>query len=395
MHADRDADVIQLLTALVSIPSPSGREARASRVLTDWMHERGFAARVDEAGNAIGVKGEGPREILLLGHIDTFPGDIAVRREGDLLYGRGTVDAKGPLCTFAAAAAGVTVPPGWRVTVVGAVEEEAATSRGARHILRQRIPPSGHAPAFCVIGEPSRWDRVTLGYRGRVVLDLRARLPQAHSAGSARLPAEAGVALWRAIESYCDAESGFDRLSAALNRIVTQSEGAYAVVDLAVGVRVPPARDPEVVESDLIRRLAAELFGEAARVTLEEASEPPEGPRCREYLVVGDAPRFEGAELRCVAQGGEPAYAGGKSNSLVRAFLAAIRAEGGAPRFVVKTGTSDMNVVGPFWPETPMVAYGPGDSALDHTPNEHVDLQEYLKAVGVLRATLGGLMTNG
>jgi hypothetical protein len=93
---------------------------------------------VDDAGSAVGVKGDGPQEILLLGHIDTFPGEVPVRQEGDLLYGRGTVDAKGPLCTFAAAAAQASVPANWRITVVGAVEEECATSKGARYVLAQR-----------------------------------------------------------------------------------------------------------------------------------------------------------------------------------------------------------------------------------------------------------------
>jgi LysW-gamma-L-lysine carboxypeptidase len=86
--------------------------------------------------------------------------------------------------------------------------------------------------------------------------------------------------------------------------------------------------------------------------------------------------------------GGEVAYKAGKSNPLVRTFLAAIRAAGGEPRFVVKTGTADMNVVGPYWPDTPMVAYGPGDSRLDHTPNEHIDLNEYVRAIEVLTAVL-------
>jgi LysW-gamma-L-lysine carboxypeptidase len=58
------------------------------------------------------------------------------------------------------------------------------------------------------------------------------------------------------------------------------------------------------------------------------------------------------------------------------------------PRFVVKTGTADMNVVAPHWPETPVLAYGPGDSNLDHTPNEHIDLNEYLRAIEVLKGTL-------
>jgi LysW-gamma-L-lysine carboxypeptidase len=47
-----------------------------------------------------------------------------------------------------------------------------------------------------------------------------------------------------------------------------------------------------------------------------------------------------------------------------------------------------MNVVGPHWPGTPIVAYGPGDSSLDHTPDEHINLSEYLQAIEVLRGVL-------
>jgi [amino group carrier protein]-lysine/ornithine hydrolase len=39
----------------------------------------------------------------------------------------------------------------------------------------------------------------------------------------------------------------------------------------------------------------------------------------------------------------------------------------------------------------PIVAYGPGDSALDHTPDEHIDLDEYLRAVRVLTSALARL----
>ena len=77
----------------------------------------------------------------------------------------------------------------------------------------------------------------------------------------------------------------------------------------------------------------------------------------------------------------------GKNTPPVRALLRAIRAEGGKPRFKLKTGTSDMNLLGPAW-GCPIVAYGPGDSALDHTPDEHIDLDEFRRAVGVLARTL-------
>ena len=87
--------------------------------------------------------------------------------------------------------------------------------------------------------------------------------------------------------------------------------------------------------------------------------------------------------------GYEPAWRSGRDNVLVRSFLAAIREvePDSRPSFVVKTGTSDMNVVGPLW-GCPVVAYGPGDSNLDHTPHEHISLHEYWQAIRSLEHAL-------
>jgi LysW-gamma-L-lysine carboxypeptidase len=82
-----------------------------------------------------------------------------------------------------------------------------------------------------------------------------------------------------------------------------------------------------------------------------------------------------------------PAYRAGKNTPLVRAFLAAIRAEGVTPGFTMKSGTSDMNLVAPAW-KCPAVAYGPGDSNLDHTPDEHILVSEYLRGISVLAEVL-------
>ena len=82
-----------------------------------------------------------------------------------------------------------------------------------------------------------------------------------------------------------------------------------------------------------------------------------------------------------------PAYRAEKNTPLVRAFLGAIRGAGGSPVFSVKTGTSDMNLVAPLWGCQTM-AYGPGDSDLDHTPNEHILISEYQRAVKILAGVL-------
>ena len=72
-----------------------------------------------------------------------------------------------------------------------------------------------------------------------------------------------------------------------------------------------------------------------------------------------------------------------RDSVLARALRVAIRQAGGTPVFKLKTGTSDMNVVAPHW-NAPTLAYGPGDSRLDHTPEERLDLAEYDRAVAVL-----------
>ena len=89
-----------------------------------------------------------------------------------------------------------------------------------------------------------------------------------------------------------------------------------------------------------------------------------------------------------------PAFRAQKNTALVRAALAAIRAEGGTPRFVVKTGTSDMNMVAPAW-GCQTIAYGPGDSSLDHTPEEHISLAEFQCSIVVLRGILERLSSVG
>ncbi|MDA2923014.1 M20/M25/M40 family metallo-hydrolase, partial [Patescibacteria group bacterium AH-259-L07] len=60
----------------------------------------------------------------------------------------------------------------------------------------------------------------------------------------------------------------------------------------------------------------------------------------------------------------------------------------GKPKFLKKTGTSDFNIVAHHWQGIPIVTYGPGNSKFDHTPYEHIDLDEYLRSINILHQVL-------
>jgi len=340
------------LIGLVSQYSPSGSERRAVEWLIERMKSLGYDdAFIDEAGNAVGVMGKGEKQVVLLGHIDTVPGEISVREENGILYGRGAVDAKGPLACFVDAVANVGAQEGWQFVVIGAVEEER-DSEGARFVVNQ------YQPDFAIIGEPNHWDRIALGYKGSAWANVVVKREQAHTASGEETAAEAAVDVWLKIKAYVnqfneDKKRVFDQLLLTLRGVDSSQDGFEQKATLRVGVRLPV----EVAPEDWYQKL--------------------------EEIVEGAVVERTGFAI--------PAWGCEKNTPLVRSFLSGIRSQGGEPRFVYKTGTADLNIVAPVW-QCPAVVYGPGDSSLDHTPNEHIELEEYARAVEVLTYTLRKLI---
>jgi LysW-gamma-L-lysine carboxypeptidase len=337
---------IELLEGLLQRYSPTFQEAEAVNYLVAQMQAAGFEAGVDEAGNAVGRLGDGPREVMMLGHIDTVPGFIEVRREDDRLYGRGSVDAKGPLACCAAATALAGARAGYRFVVIGAVGEEG-DSRGAQFVRDH------YRPDMLIIGEPSSWDRVTLGYKGSAWFEYEVKRTLAHPAANVQSACEAAVSFWhRLAERSAQWNVGrlkmFDQLIPSLREMHSHTDGFVETAQLKFNLRVPLG------------------------ITLSEVE-----TLVREQLQEADLRMVEG----CLA------YRAEKNTPLVRSFLAAIRQHHGSPTFTVKSGTSDMNITAPVW-QCPTVAYGPGDSDLDHAPHEHILVSEYQRAIRILADVL-------
>jgi LysW-gamma-L-lysine carboxypeptidase len=329
-----NSDARRLLYDLVSTPSLSGEEDAVAQQLVEFFRERGRDVWLDEVGN---VRAPGNDALLLTSHLDTVPGDIPVEITDDILWGRGSVDAKGSLATMAVAAAKTGV------SFVGVVEEETS-SQGAHYLMADR-----DTPGAVINGEPSGWDGITLGYRGLIKGTYINTSEAGHSSRPESNAIEDAITWWDRVEDAFDPDSWtpvFEQVTPKPVRFDggTSEAGFSMEATMETQFRIPPS-----MSGDDIRNITEnELTNGSIRW---EQPIPP----------VMKSPRTE----------------------IARAFRAAIREVGGEPRQLRKSGTSDMNIFATEW-DCPMITYGPGDSDLDHTPNEHLSLDEFDKAVEVL-----------
>ncbi len=348
-------DSKEFLKQVVAIPSLSGEESKVANYIVETLKSYATETFIDGAGNVV-VKfmGTSSKQIMFLGHIDTVAGDIPVEIKDNKLYGRGSVDAKGSICTALMAAVNF-----WQkhkdinLIVIGAVEEEAASSKGARFVLANYPKPD-----VLIIGEPSGWEGITLGYKGRLVIKLITEKGNFHSAAEETTAVEEMVIVWQKLQAWQEqlnehAKGIFNKVQMSLQSINSTNDGLQQICNAFIGFRLPLSYPPSEIEKSL-----SEFLGNEGLQVQLEVNTPREQP-----------------------------YRADKDSVLSRAFRNAIRQQGGKPRFKLKTGTSDMNVVAPHW-KVPTIAYGPGDSSLDHTPIEHLGLDEYEQAIAVFERAL-------
>ncbi|HLM91020.1 MAG TPA: M20/M25/M40 family metallo-hydrolase [Thermoplasmata archaeon] len=331
-------DEARALLRLLRAYSPSGREGSAVTEFGRLARELGYTVTVDSAGNGIARRGKGRPRIVYLGHIDTVTGRRPVRQSRGRVFGRGAVDAKGPL--VAALLAGATHPGPGTLEVIASVGEET-DSRGARHLLPRRDVDA------VIAGEPSRWDGVTVGYKGDLRVEALFQGRRTHYSSPRPTTADtalewvSGVRVWVGTRQT---DSPFRSLAMKVVRSETLGEGDAESVRITLDFRLPPGTSTTSVLKDLPREPGRPHLTVPIRV------EPIETTR---------------------------------TSAVVRALEAGIRSAGGRPTLWRKGGTSDWNLVGPAW-AVPGAAYGPGDSHLDHTASESISEAELHRAVLVL-----------
>ncbi len=348
---------VQLLLDSLKVYSPSTKEARLSALLQRRMSSLGFRnVRTDAAGNAIGEIGSGRPHLLLCGHMDTVPGVIRVRQDGEKIYGRGAADAKSPMCAMICAAASQGEKP-LHVTMACVTREEG-DSLGV-HTL---IDAGGDYDA-AIFGEPGGANKVAVGYRGRMEAALTVTTTGGHAASSwvRKSAVDHALAVLSRLHDYEKRRTVKDDHYRSVNVSLTVIRGgSYSNVTprrcrTVLDIRIPPDLTAQTVRSEVLGisdDYALQNPDATVRMEFAEPTEPYEAP---------------------------------KDSAVVRAFQRSILTSlQTRPVFTHKTGTGDMNTLAERM-KIPCVTYGPGDSRLEHTDHEYVETGDYLNSISVLK----------
>jgi acetylornithine deacetylase len=179
-------DVVSLTLELCAVPSVTHNEADVVDVIAGMMKKRGLQVKRERVGSIVGrdnllvTADDHPIDLLMTTHIDTVPPYIAPILDGDILRGRGVIDAKGIAASMMLAWEQVLKQApalGQRIGLLLVVGEET-NSDGAK-----QAASSGFAPAvqYFINGEPTE-GKLCRAMKGVLAFELQARGKAGHSA---------------------------------------------------------------------------------------------------------------------------------------------------------------------------------------------------------------------
>jgi LysW-gamma-L-lysine carboxypeptidase len=355
---------VELLQKMVQISSPPGKEKKIGDFLEIEMRGLGYMVYRDSIGNVIGRLGENAPTVLLCGHMDTIPGQIPINLCNGILYGRGSVDAKGPLAAMIIAASELFHEGFKGSLIVAAVVDEEGRNQGVKTLIEDDLKVD-----YAIFGEPSNVDEMTVAYKGMVLIEVTCETETGHSSAPwlYKNAIEQSLTLYNSLKGIADSITGHDQGFKSVSICLRKIEGGKntgKVPDkckMIIEFRIPPG----VTVASLMDIINDGVIKHGVN-----------NPEINTSFNALDSVEPYQSNLR---------------SNLVRAFTRAIYQLRKKPvKLVKKAGTGDMNYYGPAV-DIPVLTYGPGDPHLDHTSEEHLIIEDYLTSITVLKETLRNL----
>ena len=186
------SDVIDLLSALVKIPSVCGQESAVAHFIGDWLEKNELPVQMMDVKPSrpnvvVTLEGKEPGpNVLLNGHMDTVEAGrgwirdpFGAKVEDGKMYGRGTIDMKSGLSCILWAVAELRqegLPRRGKLVLTAVVDEEAI-ARGTYALVQRNLLKGID---FAMIPEPTDLKVIT-AHRGRAVFEIKVRGRAAHS----------------------------------------------------------------------------------------------------------------------------------------------------------------------------------------------------------------------
>lgn len=170
---------IDTLLQWIDINSVTGAEADYGNALIGHLESLGFGAERQELSPGrfnVLARAKEPL-VVMCTHLDTVPPFFGPAREGKLIRGRGSCDAKGPALAMIEAAKRVLKSGEERIGFLFTVGEET-DGAGAQHANKQIAAP--WAPRYTIVGEPTD-NRFIKGGKGVYQCKLHGKGVAGHS----------------------------------------------------------------------------------------------------------------------------------------------------------------------------------------------------------------------
>ncbi|WP_062379897.1 succinyl-diaminopimelate desuccinylase [Demequina pelophila] len=348
-HLDLAADVTELAKALVDLPSVSGNEDRIADAVEEALAACAHLEVIRD-GNAIVARthlGRAER-VAIAGHLDTVPikGNVPGHwsEDGDVLWGRGSVDMKAGVAVQLSLAAALTAPTRDITWIFYDQEEVEAVRNGLGRLVREH--PELIEADFAVLCEPTQ-GVIEGGCNGTLRAEVTVPGRAAHSARA-----------WKGVNAIHRAAPLLAALAAHEPETHLVDGLEYREGTNAVGIRGGIAGN--VIPDECVVTVNYRF---SPRWSLEEA-------QARLEAVVAGA-GLEDFSLRFTDLSG--AARPGLDAPLAASFADAVAATGvAAPR--AKQGWTDVARFGDLG--IPAVNYGPGDPELAHADDERCPAEE-------------------